>query len=148
MSRIERGFGDLLARARYRHTSFLIRREKTVVAKLAPVEAAGTSGADAAKGLDANAAPRNRRIRVLRLTLRNAIGAVALLLALTSITLSVLGVHRMSTGLGMSKGTKILVFICLFIPLVGPVALVVLNVATALVTQPRLGPKQGKPRFQ
>jgi antitoxin (DNA-binding transcriptional repressor) of toxin-antitoxin stability system len=44
-----RGFGDLLARVRYRRESFLIRRGKTVVAKLAPVEAAGISGADAAR---------------------------------------------------------------------------------------------------
>lgn len=44
-----RGFGDLLARVRYRRESFLIRRGKAIVARLAPVETAGVSGADAAK---------------------------------------------------------------------------------------------------
>lgn len=44
-----RGFGDLLARVRYRRESFLIRRGKTVVARLSPIESPGISGADAAK---------------------------------------------------------------------------------------------------
>jgi hypothetical protein len=44
-----RGFGDLLARVRYRREAFLIRRGRTIVARLGPIEAAGVSGADAAQ---------------------------------------------------------------------------------------------------
>ncbi len=43
-----RGFGDLLARIRYRHESFLIRRGRSIIARLGPVDAAGVTGAEAA----------------------------------------------------------------------------------------------------
>jgi len=43
-----RGFGDLLARIRYRREAFLIRRGRTIVARLGPVEAPGVTGAEAA----------------------------------------------------------------------------------------------------
>jgi len=43
-----RGFGDLLARVRYRRESFLIRRGRTIVARLEPVDVPGISGAEAA----------------------------------------------------------------------------------------------------
>jgi hypothetical protein len=43
-----RGFGDLLARVRYRREAFLIRRGRTIVARLGPVDAPGVTGADAA----------------------------------------------------------------------------------------------------
>lgn len=44
-----RGFGDLLARVRYRQEAFLIRRGRVIVARLGPVDAPGVSGADAAR---------------------------------------------------------------------------------------------------
>jgi hypothetical protein len=43
-----RGFGDLLARVRYRRESFLIRRGRTIVARLEPVDPPGVSGSEAA----------------------------------------------------------------------------------------------------
>lgn len=43
-----RGFGDLLARVRYRREAFLIRRGRTIVARLGPVDAPGVTGAEAA----------------------------------------------------------------------------------------------------
>ena len=43
-----RGFGDLLARVRYRREAFLIRRGRAIVARLGPIEAPTVSGAAAA----------------------------------------------------------------------------------------------------
>jgi hypothetical protein len=47
-----RGFGDLLARVRYRREAFLIRRGGTIVARLGPVDAPGVTGAQAAAAWD------------------------------------------------------------------------------------------------
>jgi hypothetical protein len=43
-----RGFGDLLARVRYRGEAFLIRRGRTIVARLGPAPPSGVSGSAAA----------------------------------------------------------------------------------------------------
>ena len=44
-----RGLGELLARVRLRRERFLIRRGKTVVAQLTPIEPQGVSGEAAAR---------------------------------------------------------------------------------------------------
>lgn len=44
-----RGFGDLLAKVRYRRESFLIRKGKHVVAKLEPAGPGGITGAELAR---------------------------------------------------------------------------------------------------
>jgi hypothetical protein len=44
-----RGFGELLARVRYRRESFLIRKGRVVVARLEPASSGGISGADLAR---------------------------------------------------------------------------------------------------
>lgn len=44
-----RGFGELLARVRYRRESFLIRKGRVVVARLEPAGSGGMSGADLAR---------------------------------------------------------------------------------------------------
>jgi antitoxin (DNA-binding transcriptional repressor) of toxin-antitoxin stability system len=60
-----RGFGELLARVRYRRESFLIRRGRTIVARLVPVEVPAISGADAASAWKSN--PRLGRREAERL---------------------------------------------------------------------------------
>ena len=54
-------------------------------------------------------------------------GGLALALALVAIVMALMGVARVCGGLGYSTGTKVLLIIGCFVPLVGLVILVVLS---------------------
>jgi len=58
---------------------------------------------------------------------RTAVGPIAGLLAIGSLVLSIMGILRISEGLGYGTGTKVLLFILMFVPLVGLITLLVLN---------------------
>ena len=58
---------------------------------------------------------------------RTAVGPIAGLLAIASLVLSIMGILRISEGLGYGTGTKVLLFVLMFVPLVGLITLLVLN---------------------
>ena len=58
---------------------------------------------------------------------RGGAGPVAGLLAIVSLVLSLMGILRISNGLGYGTGTKVLLVILMFVPLVGLITLLVLN---------------------
>lgn len=53
--------------------------------------------------------------------------AIAALLAIASLVLSLMGILRISSGLGYGTGTKVVLVILMFVPLVGLITLLVLN---------------------
>jgi hypothetical protein len=66
-------------------------------------------------------------VNLCAVALRSVLGPVFLPLALVGLALSLFGIYRLSSGLGMSTGTKVALFICMAIPLVSLVTLFVLN---------------------
>jgi hypothetical protein len=66
-------------------------------------------------------------INLAALVAKVAIGPAFALLILVSLGLSLFGVYQLSSGLGMSTPMKIIVFVCMFIPLVSLITLLVLN---------------------
>jgi hypothetical protein len=66
-------------------------------------------------------------INLAAYVLRTTIGPAFWVPALLGLALSLFGVYRLATGLGMSTWVKGLVVICMFVPLVSLVALFVLN---------------------
>ena len=52
---------------------------------------------------------------------------IAGLLAIASLVLSLMGILRISSGLGYGTGTKVVLVILMFVPLVGLITLLVLN---------------------
>ena len=58
---------------------------------------------------------------------RSAAGPIAGVLAIVSLVLSLMGILRISNGLGYGTGTKVLLVILMFVPLVGLITLLVLN---------------------
>ena len=66
-------------------------------------------------------------INLVAYALRTTVGAAFFVLALLGLGLSLVGVYRLATGLGMSTWVKGLVVVCMFIPIVSLVTLFVLN---------------------
>ncbi|NII72823.1 hypothetical protein FHW84_001389 [Dyella sp. SG562] len=58
---------------------------------------------------------------------RGAGETIAGLLAIASLVLSLMGILRISSGLGYGTGTKVILVILMFVPLVGLITLLVLN---------------------
>ncbi|MBT2117378.1 hypothetical protein KK141_02700 [Dyella sp. LX-66] len=58
---------------------------------------------------------------------RGAGETIAALLAITSLVLSLMGILRIGSGLGYGTGTKVILVILMFVPLVGLITLLVLN---------------------
>jgi len=59
--------------------------------------------------------------------LKIVVDPALLSLSLVGLALSLFGIYRLSTGLAMSTANKVVVVICMFIPLVSLVTLLVLN---------------------
>ena len=58
---------------------------------------------------------------------RGAGETIAALLAIASLVLSLMGILRIGSGLGYGTGTKVILVILMFVPLVGLITLLVLN---------------------
>jgi hypothetical protein len=66
-------------------------------------------------------------INIVAAIAKFAIGNIAIVFNIAAIALSLVGLFRLSSGLGYKTITKILLCICFFIPLVNIITLVVLS---------------------
>jgi hypothetical protein len=73
-------------------------------------------------------------INLCAIGLQVVIGPVAGLIGLATIVLSIMGILRLSTGMGWGTGSKVGLIVLMFMPLVNLITLVVVNSrATALL---------------